>query len=75
MKITDNQGNVTEVAEDQTLCVMPDGRVVKFLSDKALRAKVQRAIDARLAKPEPNKPAKMANQYRAWLEARDAANV
>ena len=75
MRITDKQGNVTEVAKDQTMCVMPDGRVVKFLSAKALRAKVQREIDARLARPDPKKPAKMADQYRAWLAARDAANV
>ena len=75
MKITDNQGNVTEVGKDQTMCVMPDGRVVKFLSHKALRAKVQRAITARLATPDPKKPAKMANQYREWLAARDAAKV
>ena len=70
MKITDNQGNVTEVAKDQTCCVMPDGRAVKFLSDKALRAKIQREIDARLAAPEPRKAAKMANQYKEWLRAR-----
>ena len=70
MKIIDFDGNVTDVPKDAPFAVFPDGRVVKFLSDKALRARTQREIDARLRKDPSNATVRRQEaEYRRWIAA------
>ena len=70
MKIIDFDGNVTDVPKDAPFAVFPDGRVVKFLSDKALRARTQREIDARLRK-DPSRAVieRKELEYLGWIAA------